>query len=215
MPDTLAPQVPIIAEVLAALGIARIGAPGYEADDVIGTLATLSAGPVVIVTGDRDLFQLVDDARDVRVLYTGKGVAKAGRGGRGLAAGEVRRATGRATPTWPSCAATPRTGCPGSRASARRPRPGCCSGGGRWRGCWPPSMPVTPRSRSGPALEAARGYLEAAGPVVRVARDLELPDVSAAWPPEAADPHRLANLVERYGLRTSVARLRAALDAVG
>ena len=38
MPDTLAPQVPIILEVLAAVGIATAGAEGYEADDVIGTL---------------------------------------------------------------------------------------------------------------------------------------------------------------------------------
>ena len=63
VPDTLAPQVPVIEQVLDALGIARIGVPGYEADDVIGTLATRATGPVQIVTGDRDLFQLVDDAR--------------------------------------------------------------------------------------------------------------------------------------------------------
>lgn len=74
IPDTLSPQVPVIEEVLAALGIARIGAAGYEADDVIGTLAGHASGPVDIVTGDRDLFQLVDDARGVRVLYPRKGV---------------------------------------------------------------------------------------------------------------------------------------------
>lgn len=74
-PDTLAPQVPVIAEVLDALGIARVGAEGYEADDVIGTLTGRAAGPVDIVTGDRDLYQLVDDARGVRVLYPLKGSA--------------------------------------------------------------------------------------------------------------------------------------------
>ena len=74
MPDTLAPQVPVIADVLDALGIARVGVDGYEADDVIGTLTARATGPVDIVTGDRDLFQLVDDARGRRVLYPLKGV---------------------------------------------------------------------------------------------------------------------------------------------
>ena len=50
------------------------GADGYEADDVIGTLATGADGPVDVVTGDRDLFQVVDDDADVRVLYIARGV---------------------------------------------------------------------------------------------------------------------------------------------
>jgi len=74
VPDELSPQVPILVEVLAAAGIDRVGAPGYEADDVIGTLATRARRPVDVVTGDRDLFQLVDDARGVRVLYTARGI---------------------------------------------------------------------------------------------------------------------------------------------
>src|SRR3954468_15320166 len=73
-PDELGPQVPVLVDVLAAAGIARVGAPGYEADDVIGTLATRARGPVDVVTGDRDLFQLVDDARGIRVLYTARGI---------------------------------------------------------------------------------------------------------------------------------------------
>jgi 5'-3' exonuclease len=47
---------------------------GAEADDIIGTLAPAWNGPVDVVTGDRDLFQLVDDAHPVRVLYTARGV---------------------------------------------------------------------------------------------------------------------------------------------
>src|SRR4029453_12807644 len=67
-------QVPIIREVLDALGIRAIGGDHYEADDVIGTLANGAGQPVRIVTGDRDLFQLVDDEADVRVLYIARGV---------------------------------------------------------------------------------------------------------------------------------------------
>lgn len=73
VPDELSMQVPVIRETLLSLGIPVIGAEGCEADDVIGTLATRSHIPVDIVTGDRDLFQLVDDARRVRVLYTASG----------------------------------------------------------------------------------------------------------------------------------------------
>src|SRR6266542_3182365 len=76
VPEGLNRQVPIIEAVLAATGIVAVGAPGYEADDVIGTLAAREPGPVEVASGDRDLFQVVDDARGVRVLYCGRGVAK-------------------------------------------------------------------------------------------------------------------------------------------
>jgi 5'-3' exonuclease len=75
-PDDLAVQVPLILAALESLGLAVIGKNGYEADDVIGTLASTAPMPVDIVTGDRDLFQLVDDKRSVRVLYIARGVGK-------------------------------------------------------------------------------------------------------------------------------------------
>src|SRR5690606_31180667 len=76
VPGGLVIQVPVIREVLDAYGIAVRGVAEMEADDVIGTLATDAGMPVEIVTGDRDLFQLVDDAAGVRVLYTARGVGK-------------------------------------------------------------------------------------------------------------------------------------------
>jgi 5'-3' exonuclease len=75
-PDDLAVQVPLILAVLDSLGIAVVGKDGYEADDVLGTLASTAPMPVDVVTGDRDLFQLVDDDRSVRVLYIARGVGK-------------------------------------------------------------------------------------------------------------------------------------------
>src|SRR5262245_29698756 len=62
VPDKLSPQVPVILDFLDAFGIAVLGADGFEADDVLGTLATGQPGPVEVVSGDRDLFQLVNDA---------------------------------------------------------------------------------------------------------------------------------------------------------
>jgi len=70
----LGPQVPLIAEAFGLLGIPVVGAPGCEADDVMGTLSHQATGPVDVVTGDRDLFQLVDDARRIRILYTARSV---------------------------------------------------------------------------------------------------------------------------------------------
>lgn len=74
-PDPLGAQIPLIREVLTGLGIPIVGHAGYEADDIIGSLATQAIVPVDIVTGDRDLFQLVDDATQVRVIYTARGMS--------------------------------------------------------------------------------------------------------------------------------------------
>ncbi|GAB6858319.1 5'-3' exonuclease [Microbacterium xylanilyticum] len=75
VPDPLETQIPIIREALGALRIPIIGVAEHEADDVIGTLATIAEMPVDIVTGDRDLFQLVDDSHSVRVIYTARGMS--------------------------------------------------------------------------------------------------------------------------------------------
>jgi 5'-3' exonuclease len=75
-PDPLVVQIPIIREVLDALGIAVIGAEHHEADDVIGSLATQSEMPVDIVTSDRDLLQLIDDESAVRMIYTARGMSQ-------------------------------------------------------------------------------------------------------------------------------------------
>ena len=74
-PDLLTPQIPILLEVLDAFGIPIVGADDYEADDVIATYSKREKGPIRIVTGDRDLFQLVDSKRDVKVVYLAKGIS--------------------------------------------------------------------------------------------------------------------------------------------
>jgi 5'-3' exonuclease len=75
-PDGLVLQIPMIRRVLDALQISVVGAPQYEADDVIGSLASQADIPVDVVTGDRDLFQLVDDGSEVRVVYTARGMSR-------------------------------------------------------------------------------------------------------------------------------------------
>ena len=74
-PDTLGPQIPVLLDVLDALGIAMVGVDDYEADDLMATFSVKQQGPIRIVTGDRDLFQLVDDKRDVKIVYLAKGIS--------------------------------------------------------------------------------------------------------------------------------------------
>jgi DNA polymerase I len=76
-PDEFISQMPLIRDVLAALRIPVVEVEGYEADDVIATLvgqAKAEGLPVLIVTGDRDNLQLIDDRADVRVMMTRRGI---------------------------------------------------------------------------------------------------------------------------------------------
>jgi hypothetical protein len=109
-PEALTAQIPVIEEVLAAAGVAMAAARGYEADDVIGTLAGRADGPVEVVTGDRDLFQLVDDARQVRVIYTARGLSKLDVVDEAWVTAKYGIPAARTRPTR-CCAATPAMGC--------------------------------------------------------------------------------------------------------
>lgn len=76
-PPELLPQFDLIRELVGVLGIPLVALEGYEADDVLATLASRrrdEGGDVVVVTGDRDCFQLVEDPH-IRVLYNKRGVS--------------------------------------------------------------------------------------------------------------------------------------------
>ena len=75
-PETLTPQIPVLLDLLDAFGFPMLGVDDYEADDVMATFAVKEKGPIRIVTGDRDLFQLVDDKRDVKVVYLARGISQ-------------------------------------------------------------------------------------------------------------------------------------------
>jgi 5'-3' exonuclease len=72
VPPALIPQMPIIMECFEAIGVDVVGLPGYEAEDIIASLATKVSSPIEIASGDRDLFSLIRD-REVVVLYPEKG----------------------------------------------------------------------------------------------------------------------------------------------
>lgn len=73
MPDELAEQLPILKEELRLMNVSIVEKEGYEADDIIGTLAADHSVMTYIVTGDRDSFQLIDDT--TRVVYTKRGIS--------------------------------------------------------------------------------------------------------------------------------------------
>jgi 5'-3' exonuclease len=208
VPDGLVPQVPIIEEALAALGIAAVGVPGYEADDVIGALAAREPGPVEVATGDRDLFQVIDDARAVRLLYCGRGVAKlevmddaALRAKYGVpAAGYADFAALRGDPSdgLPGVAGV------GEKTAARLiDRYGDL--GALLDALDDPTTGFAPGLRA--KLAAGREYLIKAQQVVRVAVDAPVPPLDTTLAREPADPDRLFALAERWGLASPAKRI--------
>jgi 5'-3' exonuclease len=216
VPPELNAQIPVIIELLAAAGVARLGAPGFEADDVIGTLTTraVAAGtPVDIVTGDRDLFQLVDDATHVRVLATVKGI----RDLRVVDQAELTRRYG--VPTGVAYAdmavlrGDPSDGLPGvagvgeKTAAALIRTYGSLAGVLAARDDVGSALTASLRAR----LLAAEDYLRVAPAVVRVVCDAPVPTAQTGLPGAGMDPAALEVLAHRWGLASSVRRLVDAL----
>jgi 5'-3' exonuclease len=212
VPDALEAQIPVIVAVLQAFGIAIVGADGYEADDVIGTLATGAGMPVEIVTGDRDLFQLVDDAAAVRVLYTARGVGKLER-----VTNEVVRAKyGVDASQYADMAVLrgdPSDGLPGvpgiGEKTAAALLGSCGDLAGVLAAAEDPASGIAPGPRR--KLKDAAAYLQAAPAVVAVARDIDLGSPELALPRTPRDADALVVLAETWGLTSPVARLVNAL----
>jgi 5'-3' exonuclease len=212
-PPALAVQIPLITQVLNDAGISLAEAAGYEADDVIGTLAAADAGPVEVVTGDRDLFQVVDDSRGVTVIYAQRGLAKAETIDEAAISSKYD-IPGKAYTDFAVLRGDPSDGLPGvpgvgekTAASLIRQFDTLASllhaldlGHG--------GFPVGTRKK----LEAARSYLDVAPSVVRVATDVPLPALSSGLPvkPDAA---RIEEMGEALGLGSSLTRFLAAVTA--
>ncbi|KIR61989.1 5'-3' exonuclease [Micromonospora haikouensis] len=212
VPDTLGPQVPVILDVLAAIGITAVGATGYEADDVLGTLSVTQPAPAEVVSGDRDLFQLVDDARGVRLLYVGRGVAKL----EDCDDAAVRARYGVPADRYADFAALrgdPSDGLPGVPGVGEKTAARLVDRYGGVAGILAalddPGSGFAPGLRA--RLDAARDYLAVAPTVVRVALDVPLSELPTALPQAPADPDRLLELAERWNLAGSCRRLVDAL----
>ncbi|MER7844863.1 5'-3' exonuclease [Kitasatospora sp. NPDC096077] len=208
VPDTLAPQVPVIEQVLDALGIARIGSPGYEADDVIGTLTARAKGPVQIVTGDRDLFQLVDDARQITVLYPVKGMGNLQVTDDALLL-EKYGVRGAQYADMAALRGDPSDGLPGVKGIGEKTAAQLINEYGDLAAIRAAALDLGSRltpARRRNIVEGA-GYLDVAPKVVRVADDAPLPAFDPTLPREPVDPMTLEHLSARWGLGTSLHRV--------
>jgi 5'-3' exonuclease len=208
VPDPLEAQVPVIVEVLDAFGIAIVGADGYEADDVIGTLATDAGMPVEIVTGDRDLFQLVDDSAGVRVLYTARGVGRHER----VTNDVVREKYGVDAHQYADFATLrgdSSDGLPGVAGVGEKTAATLLGRFGSVAGIREAALDPDADLAPGPRrkiLDAA-DYLAVAPQVVAVARDIELGKPELRLPRTPVDPGALTELADRWALSSPIARL--------
>jgi 5'-3' exonuclease len=208
VPGGLDGQIAVILEVLAAVGIPAFGVPGYEADDVLGTLAATQPSPVEVVSGDRDLYQLVDDARGVRLLYCGRGVSKLD----DCDDAAVQAKYG-VPPRWYADFAAlrgdPSDGLPGVPGVGEKTAARLVT---RYGGVEQilaalddPDAGFAPGLRT--KLSASRDYLAAALPVCRVATDVRLPDFRATLPAVPVSEDRLMELAQRWSLASPCRRL--------
>ncbi|MEO7268953.1 MAG: 5'-3' exonuclease [Knoellia sp.] len=216
-PDDLTPQVPLIRDALAALGIPRLGAAGFEADDVIGTLVERHRGTkaIDVVTGDRDLLQLIDDANSVRVLYTGKGgVREPDQGTQNYLQEKYSVPTGDAYLDMSILRGDTSDGLPGVKGIGDKTAAQLIAAYGSLEGLRKAVADGDPAIKGARRtnLEAAAAYLDVAPRVVRVVRDAPVADVDLALPTKVADTRLLSELASTYGITNPINRVLAALQ---
>ena len=217
VPDALEAQIPMIRHVLDLAGIAVVGADEHEADDVVGTYASHAEFPVDVVTGDRDLFQVIDDARQVRVIYTARGMRNLEVLTEVVVVGKYlvlpQQYADYATLRGDASDGLPGVAGVGEKTAASLLGQfgtlddllaAAADGGG--------GVSASVRAR----LEAAADYLMVAPTVVKVVRDLKLPtleEAGAQLHPVGPDSRaELERLAVDWNLGSSVKRLLDALD---
>ncbi len=208
VPASLEKQVPVLLEVLAAVGIPAFGVSGYEADDVLGTLAATQPAPVEVVSGDRDLFQLVDDARGTRLLYCGRGVAKLEDSDEAAVQAKYG-VPARWYADFAAMRGDPSDGLPGVPGVGEKTAARLIE---RYGGVEQimaalddPASGFAPGVRT--KLLASRDYLAVALPVCKVVLDVPLPEFDPVLPAAPRDGDALLRLAERWNLAGSAKRL--------
>ncbi|OLF12226.1 flap endonuclease [Actinophytocola xinjiangensis] len=219
VPDNLTPQVPIILDVMDAFGLATAEAAGYEADDVIGTLVAREAtDPVEVVSGDRDLFQVVrDEPTPVTVLYVGRGWAKVEALGPRELAARYDLPADNSGPAYADMAllrGDPSDGLPGVTGVGEKTAAKLITRFGSLDGLLAAAaaddklVPLRVKT----ALADAADYVAAAPRVVRVALDADVTvDRDDTVPSTPRDLDRVRMLQEKWDLGASIDRLLAAL----
>lgn len=211
-PETLTPQIPILLDLIDAFGIPMVGVDDYEADDVMATFAVREKGPIRVVTGDRDLFQMVDDKKDVKIVYLARGIsqhdlvdskwvaAKYGIPGDRYALFAMFRGD-------------PSDGLPGVKGIGEKGAAlianhfanvdDALAGAIAGHEALPPALAKK--------IIAGADYLKIAPTLVHCARDVAIPQMSIEMPKKPADLSQIYQMKEEFGLGASVDRLISAL----
>jgi 5'-3' exonuclease len=212
IPDTLAPQIPLLLDVMTAFGLAVAGAEGFEADDVIATLATRDTATVDVVTGDRDMLALATER--ITICYTGRGIGKM----EPLLGPDVQAKYGIPASNYADFAVLrgdPSDGLPGvpgvgeKTAAALVTRFGTVEAIVAAADAGDTGFPAGASTK----ILAAREYLARAPHAVRGRLDVPLAEIDDTLATRARDPARLDELVASLGLESPVSRLRSAIAA--
>jgi len=211
-PDTLTPQIPILLDLLDEFSLPMVGVDDFEADDVMATYADTHQGPTRIVTGDRDLFQLVDDSRDIKVAYLAKGISAHDLVDLKFIADKYT-IPGERYALFATFRGDPSDGLPGVKGIGEKGA----------------ALIATNFSTVDDAIEAAHvgddrlppalakkiiagiDYLKIAPTVVNCARNVPLPTLNITLPKAPQDLSNIYQLKEQYALGASVDRLISAL----
>jgi 5'-3' exonuclease len=211
-PETLTPQIPILLDLLDLFGIPVVGVDDFEADDVMATYAEMEKGPIRIVTGDRDLFQMVDDKRDIKVVYLAKGISA-----HDLVdikyVSDKYQIPGERYALFAMFRGDPSDGLPGVRGIGEKGAALIANNfatvdealAGAHAGH--EALPAALAKK----IIAGSDYLKIAPTVVQVARNVALPQVDLSMPKAPSDLSEIYQFKERYGLGASVDRLISAL----
>lgn len=205
----LAHQMPVLFQALELCGVPVVGHQGYEAEDVIGTLAARAPGRVAIVSGDRDLFQLVRDPA-VFVLYPKRGVSLVDRVDEGYI--ETRYGIpGRAYRDYAVLRGDPSDGLPGVRGIGEKLAGSLIARYGSLEGV----IAAAEASHGNMALGKVHGaleYIDRAVQVVTIPTDLPIPQVDLTRP-RGHPSEAVRELAERNGIGNAVLSLTSALTA--
>jgi len=212
-PETLTPQIPVLLDLLDAFGIPMVGVDDYEADDVMATYAVKEKGPIRIVTGDRDLFQLVDDKADIKVVYLARGISAHDLVDIAWVANKYS-IPGDRYALFAMFRGDPSDGLPGVKGIGEK---GAALIANNFASV---AEAIAGAKSAHPALSASLAkkiidgmdYLKIAPTLVNCARDVAIPEMKIDMPTKPSDLSDIYAMKEEYGLGASVDRLISALQ---
>lgn len=211
-PETLTPQIPVLLDLIDAFGIPMVGVDDYEADDVMATFAVREKGPIRVVTGDRDLFQMVDDKKDVKIVYLARGISQHDLVDSKWVAAKYS-IPGDRYALFAMFRGDPSDGLPGVKGIGEK---GAALIANNFatvdealKGAIAGHESLTPALAK--KIIAGEEYLKIAPTLVHCAKDVAIPQMDIAMPKKPADLSLIYQMKEEYGLGASVDRLISAL----